>query len=55
MGTVGSDRAVLTGHSTVTTTSHQAGYQHSLNLMQLQKAKLHVEMAIKVRDLVSHP
>lgn len=55
MGTVGSDRAVLTGHSAGTTTSRQVGCQRSLNLEQLKKAKLHVEMAIKVRDLISHP
>lgn len=55
LGTVGSDRAVLTGHSAATTTSHQVGCQHSLKLEQLKKAKLHVEMAIKVRDLISHP
>lgn len=55
VGTVSSDRVVLTGHSAATTTSHQVGCWHSLNLEQLKKAKLHVEMAIKVKDLISHP
>uniref|UniRef100_A0A8C3DBX0 Uncharacterized protein n=1 Tax=Corvus moneduloides TaxID=1196302 RepID=A0A8C3DBX0_CORMO len=51
MGTVGSDRAVLTGHSAATTTSRQVGCQRSLNLEQLKKAKLHVEMAIKEKKI----
>lgn len=54
VGTVGSDRAVLTGHSAATT-SHQVRCQHLLNLEQIKKAKLHVEMAIKVRDPISQP
>lgn len=55
VGTVGLQRAVLTGHSAATTTSHQVGCWDSLNLEHLKKAKLHVDMAIKVRDLISHP
>uniref|UniRef100_A0A674GID2 Uncharacterized protein n=1 Tax=Taeniopygia guttata TaxID=59729 RepID=A0A674GID2_TAEGU len=52
MGTVGSDRAVLIGHSAATT-SHQVGCQRSLNLEQLKKAKLHVEMAVKEKKIFS--
>ncbi|XP_058701117.1 tubulin monoglycylase TTLL3 isoform X2 [Poecile atricapillus] len=50
LGTVGSDKAVLTGHSAATT-RHQVGHQHLLNLEQLKKAKLHVEMAIKEKKI----
>ncbi|XP_039589883.1 tubulin monoglycylase TTLL3 isoform X2 [Passer montanus] len=50
-GHSGSDRAVLTGHSAATTTSHQVGCQRLLNLEQLKKAKLYVEMAIKEKKI----
>ncbi|XP_054496165.2 tubulin monoglycylase TTLL3 isoform X1 [Agelaius phoeniceus] len=50
VGTVGSDRAVLTGHSAATT-SHQVRCQHLLNLEQIKRAKLHVEMAIKEKKI----
>ncbi|CAN8186214.1 unnamed protein product [Coccothraustes coccothraustes] len=44
-------RAVLTGQSAATTTSHQGRCQRLLTLEQIKKAKLHVEMAIKEKKI----
>ncbi|XP_039414637.1 tubulin monoglycylase TTLL3 isoform X2 [Corvus cornix cornix] len=46
-----SGRQRQAGHSAATTTSRQVGCQRSLNLEQLKKAKLHVEMAIKEKKI----
>ncbi|XP_050835441.1 tubulin monoglycylase TTLL3 [Serinus canaria] len=51
VGTVGSDRAVLIGHSATTTTRHRGRCQRLLSLEQIKKAKLHVEMAIKEKKI----
>nr|XP_014123504.1 tubulin monoglycylase TTLL3 isoform X2 [Zonotrichia albicollis] len=51
VGTVGSDRAVLTGHSAANSSSHQGRCQRLFTLEQIKKAKLHVEMAVKEKKI----
>lgn len=51
---MGSGGAVLTGQVAAVNTDYHNGRYHTAESERFRKARLHVEKAIKVRDLISH-